>query len=215
MVSIIVPVKNVATWISDCLLSIQTQTLNNFEVILIDDGSEDESVELCQPFLLNDPRFFLHRATGHGSGAARNQGVALARGTFLAFADSDDILPPHALESLIGAQAQTGSPVIMGQYVKFSGEQITRSTSDWGVFGRGVRKTTLKNSPELLLSRSVWNKLFLRSFWNEKRIAFPNVVRSNDIVPSLRAFIEADSIGVTDSFVYVYRDRPGTTSMSN
>ncbi len=213
--SIIVPVKNVATWITDCLLSIQAQTLSNFEVILIDDGSDDDSVALCQTFVSEDPRFSLHHATGQGSGAARNQGVALATGKFLTFVDSDDIVPPHALESLVSAQQQTGSPVVMGQYVKFSGEQITRSTSDWGVFGAGVRKTTLKETPALLLSRSVWNKLFLRSFWNENRISFPNVVRSNDIVPSLRAFMDANSIGLTDSVVYIYRDRPGTSSMSN
>jgi len=215
VVSIIVPVKNVATWITDCLLSVKAQTLSNFEVILIDDGSDDDSVALCEPFVSADARFTLQHATGQGSGAARNQGVALARGRFLSFLDSDDILPPHALESLVTAQNQTGSPVVMGQYVKFSGEQITRSTFDWGVFGSGVRKTTLIETPELLLSRSVWNKLFLRSFWNENRISFPNVVRSNDIVPSLRAFMDAKSIGLTDSVVYIYRDRPGTSSMSN
>ena len=213
--SVIVPVKNVAVWITDCLLSIQAQTLTNFEVILIDDGSDDESVALCESFVSEDKRFSLHHATGRGSGAARNQGVTLASGEFLTFVDSDDILPPHALESLVVAQGQTGSPVVMGQYVKFSGEQITRSTSDWGVFGSGIRKTTLKETPALLLSRSVWNKLFLRSFWTQNRIEFPNVVRSNDIVPSLRAFIEASSVGLTDSVVYIYRDRPGTSSMSN
>lgn len=103
LLSIIIPVYNVEKYLSRCLQSIVEQTFKEFEVILINDGSKDNSKEICEEFCLHDSRFKLINQENKGAGCARNKGIKNAIGKYLCFIDADDWIEPHYLETIINA----------------------------------------------------------------------------------------------------------------
>src|SRR5690625_2261032 len=110
-ISIIVPVHNAAPYISTCLDSILEQTFTDMEVIVVNDGSEDESSEICDNYARRDSRVkIIHRDYG-GVSAARNTGVAAARGTYIGFVDGDDYIHPLMYERLFQLCIDTGSDI--------------------------------------------------------------------------------------------------------
>ena len=101
MISVIVPVYNVEKYLEECLDSIKNQTFNDIEVILVNDGSTDNSQEICERYCSQDPRFHLINQENKGQSIARNRGVAESKGEFIVFIDSDDIVKIDLLEKLI------------------------------------------------------------------------------------------------------------------
>lgn len=101
-VSVIIPAYQTADLIGETLASVAAQTRTDYEVVIIDDGSTDDLEGACAPFLA-DPRFTLHRFSNAGVTAARNRGLGLAKGQYLAFVDSDDLMEPDYLAVMLGA----------------------------------------------------------------------------------------------------------------
>ena len=101
MISVIVPVYNVEKYLEECLDSIKNQTFNDIEVILVNDGSTDNSKEICERYCSQDPRFHLINQENKGQSIARNRGVAESKGEFIVFIDSDDIVRVDLLDQLI------------------------------------------------------------------------------------------------------------------
>ena len=113
LVSVIVPVYGVEAYLPACLASLSAQTLTEFELILVDDGSPDGCGALCDAAAAGDPRVrVIHRPNG-GLSAARNSGLAIARGSYLAFVDSDDTVHPDYLKALYTACAETGADMAL------------------------------------------------------------------------------------------------------
>src|SRR5690349_2747823 len=100
-VSIIVPIYNVEPYLEACLESLVAQTWSDIEVVMVDDGSPDSSAEIAETFVERDARFRLIRQENGGLGTARNTGIRHASGDFLAFLDSDDMLPLTAVETMV------------------------------------------------------------------------------------------------------------------
>src|SRR4051812_35859428 len=113
-VSVVVPIYNVATYLDACLQSIAQQTLTDLDVVMVDDGSTDDSADIARSMGERDPRFRLVTKANGGLGSARNAGIDAATGEFLAFVDSDDVLPRHALETLLGSLDRSGSDFASG-----------------------------------------------------------------------------------------------------
>ena len=113
-ISIIVPVYNVETYLETCLESLAQPSNSDLEVVMVDDGSTDSSAEIAARYVERDPRFKLVHQKNAGLGAARNTGVPHATGEFIAFVDSDDVVPRHAYELLVGALDRTGSDFASG-----------------------------------------------------------------------------------------------------
>ena len=101
MISVIVPVYNVEEYLEECLDSIKNQTFTDFEVILVNDGSTDNSQEICEKFCVQDTRFQLINQENQGQSIARNIGVAESKGKFIVFIDSDDIVRVDLLDQLM------------------------------------------------------------------------------------------------------------------
>ena len=118
MISIIIPVYNVAPFITGCLTSIQHQTVPDFEVICINDGSTDDSGRLLDEFAAQDPRFHVIHQENKGQAAARNAGLNQVKGDFILFVDSDDYIHPQTLELLLRAQHETNADVVGGGITK-------------------------------------------------------------------------------------------------
>ena len=126
LVSVIVPVYNVYPYLRDCVQSVQAQSYQNWELLLVDDGSTDGSGELCDELAVEDGRIRVFHKPNGGLSDARNHGMHHARGEYFCFLDSDDLLPENALEKLVGLCEQHRADVAMGQLLQFETEPSGR-----------------------------------------------------------------------------------------
>src|SRR5262245_27287355 len=118
--SVVVPFYNVESYIYDCLESIALQTYPDFEVVLVDDGSPDDSVQIAKEFCNRDRRFHLVRQDNQGLGPARNTGIEHSSGEFISFVDSDDLVTRHAYERMLTSLDETGSSIAAGSARRFN-----------------------------------------------------------------------------------------------
>lgn len=123
-VSIIVPVYQVEDYLGECLESVLNQTYSDYEVILVDDGSPDGSGAICDGYAERDPRFsVIHKENG-GLSSARNAGLEAARGDYVYFLDSDDIISPRLLETVI-PRMEAGADQVIFQYLRMKDDGTT------------------------------------------------------------------------------------------
>ena len=111
-ISLIIPVYNVEKYLRRTLESVENQTFKNFEVIIVNDGSTDGSLEIIQEFVNKHDNFILVDQENSGVGMARNAGIKVSRGIYIAFLDSDDFLEPNYLKKLYFAAIKTGSDIV-------------------------------------------------------------------------------------------------------
>ncbi|GIF65518.1 hypothetical protein Ais01nite_35530 [Asanoa ishikariensis] len=213
MLSVVVPVHNVARYLDICLESLAAQTHRDIEVVLVDDGSTDGSGDIAAGWAAKDSRFRVVHQANAGLGAARNAGAALATGAYLAFVDADDVLPPYAFEVLVNALEQTGSDFASGNVALLTDGKLTPSPLHRGTH----RETRLAVDPRehryLVYDRLACNKVWRRSFWGETR--FPEGVHYEDIPVTVPLYGRARSVDVIDLPVYYWRQRPaGDPSIS-
>lgn len=213
VVSIVMPTYNVAEWVGDTIRSILSQKLQSLELIVVDDFSTDSTWEIVGNFAENDPRIKLMRNPGSGGAQARNFGVKEATGTFLTFADGDDLVPEFAYQCLSDKLLSTGSDMVVGDFQKFWPTSTWRNSEAFGL-NVHTERTSLKDSPRLIRNRTCWNRMFRRSFWNINGIHFPTTPRANDIQPMTLAMVLASSIDIVSEVVYHYRARSGESSMT-
>lgn len=120
VITVIVPVYNVGQYLTQCLESLQNQHFKNFEVILVDDGSTDNSPHICEVFSKKDPRFITVHTSNKGVSHARNLALKMANAPYVVFVDSDDIVAPTYLSSLYEALIQSKADILICNYIKFS-----------------------------------------------------------------------------------------------
>lgn len=204
--SVVVPFFNVEAYIGAALDSIARQTLRDIEVIMVDDGSTDAAAVIAKSFADRDPRFRLIQQDNQGLGPARNTGVRHATGNYLAFADSDDLVDPHAYELLVGSLRQTGSDIACGGVFRFSETGTERSWLHDEAFRETVRRTHVSRRPILLRDRTAWNKVFRRDFWDAHDLRFPGYLYEDGPV-MLRAHVLASSVDILHNVVYYWRVR--------
>ena len=208
-ISVVVPVYNVAQYLAACLDSIAQQTVGDLEVVMVDDGSTDESGALAERYVASDPRFRLVRQENAGLGAARNTGVEHASGEFLAFVDSDDVLPQHAYEVMLGTLDQTGSDFVSGNVRRLTPFGTTQAPLVARACKRTRLQTHITRFPALLADRTAWNKLYRKDFWDRHGFRFPQGVLYEDIPVTLPAHYLARSVDVVEQTVYLWRRREG------
>ncbi|MBR0404346.1 MAG: glycosyltransferase family 2 protein [Eggerthellaceae bacterium] len=113
LVSVIIPVYDIEAYVGDAICSVIRQTLSDWELICIDDGSHDGSLEICREFATADARITVVEQEHAGLGAARNHGVLLARGRYVYFLDGDDMIEPGALELCTRVAEENGSDLVL------------------------------------------------------------------------------------------------------
>ncbi|SFB83792.1 teichuronic acid biosynthesis glycosyltransferase TuaG [Marinospirillum celere] len=122
-VSVVVPVFNSEAYLAACLNSLLTQSYEDFEVLIVDDGSTDASLHVIRPFVEKDSRFQLIKCDeNHGPAYARNQGIAVAKGRYVAFLDSDDYWLPTKLERQLAFMQEKSTPLSFTAYWRCDGE---------------------------------------------------------------------------------------------
>jgi CDP-glycerol glycerophosphotransferase len=206
-ISVVVPFHNNADVLGDCLASIAAQSLTDLEVITVDDGSQDDGAAVATAQAATDPRFTVIQVDAGGPGYARNQGVRRARGEYLSFVDGDDVLPPHALERLLGSLEASGSDFVSGNVQRIGPDGITQSALHAKAVKTAKTCTHISRSPELFFDVSVWNKLFRRSFWDRHGLTFPEGVVWEDLQLMTKAHVLASAVDVITDHIYYWRQR--------
>ncbi len=209
-VSIVVPIYEVEAFLAECLDSILAQTFRDFEVVMVDDGSPDGSAAIAERYAERDPRLRLVRQPNGGLGSARNTGVREAEGELLLFADSDDRLPPGALERLVATLDRTGSDFATGNVHRFDGARTWPTAFLRKAFLRRRDRTHVTRLRWLLSDRMAQNKLWRRAFWDAHALSFPEGVLHEDIPVTIPAHFLARSVDVIAEPVYLYRVREGS-----
>lgn len=214
LLSVVVPVHDVEPYLTECLKSLAAQTLEDIEVIIVDDGSTDGGRRVAEDFAARDGRFVLVSQRNLGPGPARNVGVGRARGTYLAFADGDDVVPPDAYERLVGTLAETGSDLATGAVRRLVDGGLEESTLHEKVFRRPHLCTHITDRPVLVRDRTVWNKVYRRDFWERCGLRFPAGIYE-DVPVAMQAHVLATSVDMVGDVVYHWRKREeGGTSIT-
>ncbi len=209
MISVIIPVYNVSKYLSRCINSVRTQA-HVKEILLIDDGSTDDSGILCDAYAAMEPLVkVLHKENG-GLSSARNAGLDLAQGEYVAFVDSDDFLEPGAYEKLLScAQRHEADLVCAGRSDLIGG--IGDKT-----LGLCPETEETITGPEFVarmftwqgVDSAAWDKLYKRSLFDGLR--YPEGKICEDVPVTYRAALKANKVALLPEPVYVYYHRPGS-----
>ena len=206
MISVIVPVYNSAKYIPACIDSMIKQEYPDWELLLVDDASTDDSADVCDGYASKDKRIKVIRAPHGGAAAARNRGIEEAKGEYICFADSDDTVEPDYLKYMYDAAiAHAADIVCCGHDEPKEGQEI-RSAGDNG----GFKKVGLD---DLLYQRGLmsvpWGYLFKRSLFDEVR--FPEGTEAEDMGTIYRLFMAAENAVKGDKVCYHYIQRSSST----
>ena len=213
-ISVIVPIYNVESYLRECLDSILAQSVADFEVVVVDDGSPDGSADIAAEYAERDARVKLVARPNGGLGAARNTGVEHATGDFLTFLDSDDRLPDGALRTMLASARTSGSDIVVGALRRFN------SSSNWlptwvdRLHGEQRRGIAIDDFPPLVRNNYSCGKLFRRDFWVGQEATFREGVAYEDQPLITRLYIAADRIDICPQVTYDYRAREDASSIS-
>ena len=212
-VSVITPVYNVEDYLESTLDSLVNQTLDNIEIILVDDGSSDRSMSIILDYANKYKNIVVLGQQNAGPGTARNNGLEVARGEFISFVDSDDILPIDALEAMYSAAVNEEADIVIGASLSFNKKETWFIASHYnkGVYKPGEK--TLVQNPELLYSLGPCNKLFRAKL--VKNIRFPKDIKVTEDQPFvIEAYLKAKKIFTIDKIIYNYRSREVESNLS-
>jgi len=215
IVSIIVPVHNTSRYLPSCIDSVLAQGLRSLELIAVDDGSTDESPRILEEYARQDRRVRVIRIQQGGVARARNAALELARGRFVMCLDSDDLLPPNAIEALVAAADKTGAEIVTGVAESFRGTKRWINPQMQEVRCNAVARTTLALSPALSRDASPCNKIISRALIAREELCFPDGIDiREDLHFVLRAYAAATSITVLPTVIYHYRVRNPSEAQS-
>ncbi|MDH6112120.1 glycosyltransferase involved in cell wall biosynthesis [Kitasatospora sp. MAP12-15] len=211
--SVVVPIYNVVPYLEECLDSIAAQTFGDFECVLVDDGSTDDSAAIARAYAAKDDRFRLVEQQNQGLGAARNTGWRhLAEGTeYLAFVDSDDTLPPGAYELMISTLDESGSDFACGNALRFRAAGYYQSPAHSKPFKETRLRTHVSEVPALVTDRTAWNKVYRRSFFDAAGVLYPEGILYEDAPVSVPLHYLAEAVDVLSEPIYHWRVREGGT----
>lgn len=204
-ISIIVPVYKVESFLHRCVDSILCQTFDDFELILVDDGSPDRSGEICDDYALRDQRVrVIHKENG-GLSSARNAGISIARGDYLSFVDSDDVIHPRMQEFLIKSIKNWDADFVSTRYVAFSTDVLDMEKIDRVEDFVLLREDFLEQLyPKYFeqIGISAWGKLYKRKLFEQ--IRYPEGKIYEDLHIYLKLLQQCQRIVVLDKPLYYY-----------
>lgn len=171
-ISVIIPVYNVENYLDVCIQSVLRQTFNNIEIILVDDGSTDNSSRICDTYAEKDQRIIVIHQINKGLGGARNTGISIARGEYILFLDSDDFICNNCCEDLYKTATEKQTDIVL------SGE--TLFFDDSKTFKPGFRNySEMAGTIQFISSKNyidcftpAWGRLYKRSFINKNKLLF-------------------------------------------
>lgn len=211
VISVIMPVYNVAAYLPQCIESVLDQDHPNLEVILIDDGSTDESGAICDRYAAKDSRIrVIHQKNG-GAAAAKNAGLRIATGEYLSFVDSDDFLEPNVYGYMLEVLKSSGADAA---HFAFRDVYMTRTEDNVAHKGRSLvdGKTYLVRFTKDWTCALLWNKLYKRSLYDG--VFFEEGHKIDDEFFTYQGFLRECKIVCDDRIIYNYRRRASSVMAS-
>ena len=212
MISVIIPVYNVELYLPNCIDSIIRQTYKDFELLLIDDGSTDTSGSICDDYAARDTRCKTIHQKNQGEASARNTGLDIAKGEYIAFIDADDYIHPQYLEILYKTICENKCEISVVDY-----ENLQNMYYDtFGYIGKDykIRSLLQKDLMAALFSKTsfmtVWGKLYKREILQCFR--FKSFYIAEDVEFNSRVYQTAQKVVVADVELYYWMNRPSSIS---
>lgn len=211
-ISVIIPVYNSGEYLEGSIESVLNQTFCDFELIVVDDGSNDNSVQIIRRFMEKDKRIILVEQRNRYAGIARNTGMKSAKGEYLLFLDSDDFFEPNMLEILRRKADEKKADVVICDAFFYDNDTGEVTEPSWV-----LRKEYISNIEDVFSYRDImhrifqislpvpWNKLYRRSFVENNNLYFQDTKRSNDELFVNLSLILAERMCVLDQRLLTYR----------
>lgn len=216
LISVVIPVYNVAKFLRKCLNSVLKQSYRNLEIILVDDGSTDGSSLICDEYQLKDPRFKVIHKKNEGLGLSRNAGLQQVHGKYVIFLDSDDYLGPNNIERLYSEVKTNNVDMVIGGYTKITNnfkvlyqKKERRKLYDGENEVKKVMTRMLGNLPKGkdAIKPSVWNNIYSMDIIKKEGLCFHSEreLISEDIVWNMAYLTKVKKVSAIDSVDYFYR----------
>lgn len=206
-ISIIVPVYQAAATLPRCIESVLKQDMDDFELILVDDGSTDGSADICDSYQEQDDRIRVAHKENTGVSDSRNLGLRMAQGTYIQFLDSDDWLAPEACRLLFDAAENNNCDLVIADFYRVIDDKIARkgAIKKEGVLACDVFSAYLMERPSDFYYGVLWNKLFRRDLIERYRICLDEEISwCEDIIFNLEYFIHMERVYVLRVPIYYY-----------
>lgn len=218
-VSIIVPCYNVAAYLDQCMESLAGQSMEDIEIICVNDGSSDHTAEILREWRNRDGRVRIIDQKNSGVSAARNSGMAAAAGTYIGFVDPDDMVERNMFQRLFDAAAEKEADVAVCGYHEFCDcGDMDMPERGWspsaGFFPEEKAERFRRGTPWSRCAGTVWNKLIRRELLEENGLRFvPGLSQGEDLYFCLMLLTFAPRLLILPDQLYHYRrERPGSSS---
>ena len=221
-VSVIVPVYNVEKYLRQCLDSVVNQTLNEIEILCVNDGSTDSSKQILEEYSQKDERIKIINQKNKGLGAARNTGIEVATGEYVGFVDSDDWVKLDAYEKLYNNARSLNSDVVMSPVHVY--DDTSKELKDdqpyftLECFDKNFDNVVFnqKDTKDFLFTICVtaWNKIYKTEFLNEINARFPENILFEDNPFFYETYLKADNVSLIRDFLFYYRINRNDSIMS-
>jgi len=216
LVSLIIPVYNLAPYLKECLDTVQKQTYPELEVWLVNDGSSDSSREVCEIYARNDSRFRLIDKPNSGVSDSRNRALEQAQGKYIQFLDGDDWLTLDATETLVHAAESTGADLVLAHFYRVADERMAPRghIKAEKVLTRQEFAAEMMKAPANYYYGVLWNKLYRRSILESRGLRFDTQVNwCEDFLFNLEYIQYVRLVAAVPKPIYYYRKRE--TSLVN
>ncbi len=215
IVSVIVPVYNAVPYLKECVDSILDQTFTNFELILINDGSKDQSPQICDEYASLDQRIIVIHKKNEGPSATRNLGLQKAVGKYIVFCDADDVLSPRALEQMYSVMEKYNTDLALCGFSRFIGSiknsQETRTLSKYSltIFQTTQELASVYFQPVTnMFGISIWAKMYRTDIIRRNSLKFPEEVNyEEDCCFNVAYFRHVTTAGALRDILYHYRQQ--------
>ncbi|MCW2830879.1 MAG: hypothetical protein JWP31_1571 [Aeromicrobium sp.] len=200
------PVYNGALHLDEALTSMRRQDYRRVDIVVIDDGSTDDSLAIARQHARADRRVTVLSQANAGVGAARRVAVAAATGDYLTFVDADDTVTRRGLRAAMDVLEQSGSDLSVMPYQRLEPTGL-KPAAPWirALHAAPARRTSLAERPDVLVNAIACAKIFRRSFWDAQALEFPTVLLAGDQVVTARAYRDADGIDISGVMTYNWR----------
>ncbi|MBU7454891.1 glycosyltransferase family 2 protein [Leuconostoc fallax] len=212
LISIIVPVYNVEKYIADCLESIAKQSYQNIEVIIVNDGSTDNSIQICKDYAEKDKRFKIITQKNQGLSAARNTGMNYVNGEYTIFIDSDDKISIHLVDKCVNIihNFTDISMVFFSHYIHTNDKIITDSYYEGIDSGTYSPEDMVDNLLKEKVQINAWSYMFNSSLMKKNFFEFPEGLLYEDMVPIVTLIHNSKKIYYLNEPLYIYSIRKGS-----
>ena len=204
-VSIIIPVYNVEKYIDRCLKCAVNQTFKDIEIILVNDGSTDKSINIINKYLKKYSNITLINQQNQGLSSARNTGIKNANGKYIMFADSDDYFSKRFVETLYNTAEKEKSDIVVCNYkTVFENKKIKIKNKPLKIKTYNSEKALDILIKDVFINNFAWNKIYKKEIFTENNINFPIGKTYEDMYVSYRLFHKSKKVSVINKKLYCY-----------